>query len=1624
MRKKTKSFAYALKIRARAAMLLIAMLCVAGGAWAQNELTVYEDGTDRSSYVPFYGLWADTQGCASECVIPSDELTAMTGGTITAIKFYLEESAAEAWTGTHQVYLGEVDGTTLTGITGPDAFTVVATASFDATGTELEITFDDPYTYGGGNLLIGTYVSVGNNYKTAYFYGVNQTEITAWYRGNASSAGSGVKFLPKTTFTYSGGSGVSIEKPQTLEVSSITSSGAVLTWTGGTGTYNVEYKKVADEEWTVVLANTTATTYTFTGLESNTKYQARVQSVSGSDVSGWKSLSFTTAIGFPYIEDFTAGQPATWTCYTGLLEDIMNNSASLASSSGGWSVDTGNGVLDGNHAFANIYSTSCKKWLVTPAIILPANAQIAFDVAYTAYSDTAADPQQTGSDDKFVVLISTDGMATWTILRQWDNAGSTYVLNNLTPAGEDVAISLGDYAGQSVIVAFYCESTVSNADNNIHIDNVAFQETPAFVKPAHLTASEITKNSVQLSWTEKGTATAWVINVYDETNDDSFGEFTTSENPYTLTGLDPETQYTANVRPAGENGMWSDPVHFTTDVAFPAVTDLAAVPAAKSAEISWTGNEEATGYNLRYRVAPLGGTFVTDFEDSSMGEWTTIDADGDGYCWDLTSKMGNFNHHEGSVDCVASASYQEGVGALTPDNYLVSPQVILGGSITFWACAQDASWAGEHFGVAVSTTSNTDPTAFTTIQEWTMTSAGTPASARKKAAGTYGLYTVDLSAYAGQTGYVAIRHFNCTDFFYLNVDDITIEQPIIGDDEPWTVVENATSPYTIEGLTPETKYQVQVKAVYGEGQSLWAETNFTTLDEVNAPSALAASEVTWGTAELSWTENGEATAWEICLNDDEENLIAADSNPFTLTGLTPETEYTAKVRAIKGEKKSKWSNEVTFTTEIRFHAPGDLVASNVTATTAEISWTVDADATGAVFEYASTEGGSLSFDEYKYDNGTFAGTVGMGGDPFQWGVMFPAGSYTGNTLSKVSVYDPTAMTGSVTIYNDGATAPANAVATVPVTFTGVGDFIDIEVNATIDDTKNVWVIFYNESGAGYPAAGSTDDLGDANGRWVEIGGSWYDLANAGVSNRAFMIRAEIGTVDFSSLTWTTVENATSPYKLADLTPETLYAVRVKSVFEEGESKWTSTFFTTPTDNPVPANIVADLAADGATLTWEGNGESYNVQYRTADITTTLFEDDFSDLNQWTVVTNGEGPGWVIGTETGQNAATAYSWQQSAGAYDADNWLISPQVPMGKYLIFYTTTATSYADSYEVLLSTTGNETTDFTVTLQPMQAATVGYVTIDLGEYAGQTGYIAIHHVSNDCYILVVDDLGIYDYVPAGEWQEMAVTENTATISGLATNNGYEYRIQSLKGSKISEWSEGEFALLTFGTDDTDISNLLENNDGRQAHVTLAGRTLFKDGKWNTLTLPFDVDDIEDSPLAGAEAKTLENAVIDEQKVTLNFGNALDNLVAGTPYIIKWNQDDNIEDPEFANVIIENTSAPVSLLSNQVKFIGYYDAFGIDETDTDIYYMGADNKLKQTGIERTLKSCRAYFQLSIAEGAREFILNFGDGEATGISQVESEVNGNDAIYDLQGRRVVNTNKKGLFIQNGKKVVIK
>ena len=234
---------------------------------------------------------------------------------------------------------------------------------------------------------------------------------------------------------------------------------------------------------------------------------------------------------------------------------------------------------------------------------------------------------------------------------------------------------------------------------------------------------------------------------------------------------------------------------------------------------------------------------------------------------------------------------------------------------------------------------------------------------------------------------------------------------------------------------------------------------------------------------------------------------------------------------------------------------------------------------------------------------------------------------------------------------------------------------------------------------------------------------------------------------------------------------------------------------------------------------------------------------------------------------------------------------------------------------------------------------------------------------------------------------------------------------------------------IVLGDESAGNSSIIATNASKTANVTLSGRTLYKDGEWNTLCLPFDVT-LEGSPLAGATAKTLTDATMTGTHITLTFGQAVTTLKAGTPYLIKWGSDEgeDIVNPVFTGVTIDSrTDRNITKADGHVSFIGYYDAFTVTPSDDYIYYMTAGNQLKHTAKERVLKACRAYFQFSDEAKSKPFVLDFAEeNSATGIAIVGSatakEKTGD--WYTINGVRIEKPVRKGLYILNGQKVVIK
>lgn len=191
------------------------------------------------------------------------------------------------------------------------------------------------------------------------------------------------------------------------------------------------------------------------------------------------------------------------------------------------------------------------------------------------------------------------------------------------------------------------------------------------------------------------------------------------------------------------------------------------------------------------KAEPSADAVVWDFEsEDQFNEWTLVDNDGDGFNWEYYNnegkETGRMTAHEG-YGLVASASYDNDTGnALTPDNWMISPEVSLGGVLSFWACGQDASYAAEVFGVYVCEGSSTNPADFVQVGK------------DKTATDEMTMYDFDLSEYAGKTGRIAIRHYHVTDMFFLDIDDVCIDNSSTYDPDPEdptdiTVAPTATS---------------------------------------------------------------------------------------------------------------------------------------------------------------------------------------------------------------------------------------------------------------------------------------------------------------------------------------------------------------------------------------------------------------------------------------------------------------------------------------------------------------------------------------------------------------------------------------------------------------------------------------------------------------------------------------------------------------------------------------------------------------------------------------------------------------------------------------------------------------
>lgn len=265
---------------------------------------------------------------------------------------------------------------------------------------------------------------------------------------------------------------------------------------------------------------------------------------------------------------------------------------------------------------------------------------------------------------------------------------------------------------------------------------------------------------------------------------------------------------------------------------------------------------------------------------------------------------------------------------------------------------------------------------------------------------------------------------------------------------------------------------------------------------------------------------------------------------------------------------------------------------------------------------------------------------------------------------------------------------------------------------------------------------------------------------------------------------------------------------------------------------------------------------------------------------------------------------------------------------------------------------------------------------------------------------------------------------------GTYANRFGKGKIDALAGIRYIHQVYGGKLAIANSSDNSKAINTAAEDGEKTYDVTLCGRTLYKDGKWNTLCLPFDLT-IAGSVLDGdgvvamvldGNSSSLTNGVLN-----LNFSNAPATLPAGTPFIIKWNNSgENLteEDLVFPDVTISNDKNDVTFAGGAFK--GTYASTTFDDADGDILFMGASNTLSFPKAGAQIGGCRAYFELSEGNNAkvRSMALNFDTEGTTEIASPRYFLEGQGEWYTLSGQKLSRKpTVKGTYIYGDSIVVI-
>ena len=716
------------------------------------------DGTATNGYVPVYGFYADAY-LKAHYICPSTDLASMGTAALTQLTFYATQSSVNWGNANFNVYLAETTDSTISDFADVTDMTLVYSGSLGISDNMMVVPFTEEYIYMGGNLLVAVENTVQGSYVTSTWNGVNATGASV--QGYSYSSLDAITptqrdFLPKMTIEFIPTT-VTCLPVRGLTASNVTNHEVTLTWTDTLNT-GATYTVYDMSDTSVFATGITGTTYTVTGLTPETSYTFGVAAnCSATDASRLRTASATTLIACPAPTDLTMDSiypthaKASWNgiCNSYTLEyaeytldtnatwlQYDNNSYqySYGSSSGGtktWGVMYPDSLRSGNYLTKIAFYEENIIYYIDHTVMvniyygdsIPDTLIGTIPVTVTglqAMREVAINPIQIDPTENLWITLTSTGTYPMAVCPQDTGVNSRWYLD-----GSDW-VDFGAYVGDnnlSFMIRAFVDSTeltwntVTNATSPYTLSN--------------LTSESVYYVRVKSECGAVDGGSAWTMTSF--TTPSPCAVPNSLSNPYVLSNratLDwIGYQESYNVRywqPARISNF--DTANFTQIGGDSTAHDTLTQYTVSLSGFTGTGNVAIRHYHVtdmfRLNIDDIvltnaqGDTIVNeDFESGVMpANWVFADQDGDGQNWfvfNITSQDGNGHDVGNGSYCASSASWNE--SALYPDNWMIIPNVALGGTLTFVARGQDPGWSGEVFGVFVSTTPLVIPASDTTV---------------------------------------------------------------------------------------------------------------------------------------------------------------------------------------------------------------------------------------------------------------------------------------------------------------------------------------------------------------------------------------------------------------------------------------------------------------------------------------------------------------------------------------------------------------------------------------------------------------------------------------------------------------------------------------------------------------------------------------------------------------------------------------------------------------------------------------------------------------------------------------------------------------------------------------------